>query len=161
MVVARRSDGEASDRTHGGFLPAAMAALVLLTGCDDAPEVALGAAVTHDNGLAVRPPQGWDVATGPDGFTLQGPGDLRAPRRLALRLAEAAPLAGGPVERDGRGAEYTIAALGAGSGGTLYRLTAWRPLGGRMLVMTAEQQSEDGEPAFPVAWASFASATVD
>ncbi|RPS12308.1 hypothetical protein IPC1015_34390, partial [Pseudomonas aeruginosa] len=40
-----------------------------------------------------------------------------------------------------------------GSAGSEYRLWAAKPAGARWIVVSASEQSEDGEPTFALAWA--------
>ena len=74
---------------------------------------------------------------------------------VELRLS-----AGGPPQQAASSYIYTdvrylIEEFDGGSGGALYRLTAWRETQGGWIVMTAERQNEAIPPSFDTAWAMF------
>ncbi|WP_432212563.1 Tsi3 family protein [Pseudomonas aeruginosa] len=48
---------------------------------------------------------------------------------------------------------YKVEEDDGGSAGSEYRLWAAKPAGARWIVVSASEQSEDGEPTFALAWA--------
>ncbi|MBF2997233.1 hypothetical protein HKT46_31460, partial [Pseudomonas aeruginosa] len=50
-------------------------------------------------------------------------------------------------------ARYKVEEDDGGSAGSEYRLWAAKPAGARWIVVSASEQSEDGEPTFALAWA--------
>lgn len=134
------------------------AVVLLAAACDgqDADDLLLPEEHRHANGLAVRPPVGFDMREAPDGFRFREAAMIRSPRLVHVTLIEAPP----DLTADGRRqlpggamASHATIRLNGGSGGAEYQLILWRPLDDRWLVVEERAQSEWGEPGFAVAWA--------
>jgi hypothetical protein len=125
---------------------AALLLLLMLAGCKpDTSAVKFSGEQRHDNGLIAPQPEGFTMRETDSGFALEQIASLRNPLEMKLEL-----------KRD----NFVIEQIGVtqwegGSGGPVYVLSQVRDVGNCLLVLTANQQSETGEPSFVVAWAIF------
>ncbi len=118
---------------------------------------------THPNGLRIAAPERFAVTEITDGFQLRPASNDRLIDETVIEVHSTPPTATSDIQTkstDAGQVTYTIQALGSGSGGTEYALTAWRPIGKRWTVMTAVQQREWGKPGFAEAWKMFETATL-
>ncbi|HBP5360995.1 TPA: hypothetical protein L6B08_05030 [Pseudomonas aeruginosa] len=133
---------------------ALLIASLVLPACTVESGIEFDKPLVHPNGLVVERPVGFDARRTTDGFRFDEGGDLRNPRRLELGREDTAPRAGLASRRlDSGEARYAIEEDAGGSAGSEYHLWAAKPAGGQWIVVSASEQSEDGEPAFALAWA--------
>jgi hypothetical protein len=141
----------------------ALVALLLLGACDQKGEsLETVGKVRHENGLVVPRLAFLDPALGAEGLLFTDNRDIRQPLTVDVALSPVGP----PEEAQRRGldgaeAYYAIEELGSYSGGTEYRIRAWRPVGSEWIVLTAEQQNEGSAPDFAAAWAMLRGARVE
>lgn len=127
-----------------------LASLALLA-CTAESGVDFDKTLTHPNGLVVERPVGFDARRSAEGFRFDEGGKLRNPRQLEVQRQDAPPSPDLASRRLGDGeARYKVEEDDGGSAGSEYRLWAAKPAGARWIVISASEQSEDGEPTF--AW---------
>ncbi|MEF2223672.1 T6SS effector muramidase immunity protein Tsi3 [Pseudomonas aeruginosa] len=130
-----------------------LASLALLA-CTAESGVDFDKILTHPNGLVVERPVGFDARRSAEGFRFDEGGKLRNPRQLEVQRQDAPPPPDLASRRLGDGeARYKVEEDDGGSAGSEYRLWAAKPAGARWIVVSASEQSEDGEPTFALAWA--------
>ena len=130
-----------------------LASLALLA-CTAESGVDFDKTLTHPNGLVVERPVGFDARRSAEGFRFDEGGKLRNPRQLEVQRRDAPPPPDLASRRLGDGeARYKVEEDDGGSAGSEYRLWAAKPAGARWIVVSASEQSEDGEPTFALAWA--------
>lgn len=130
-----------------------LASLALLA-CTAESGVDFDKTLTHPNGLVVERPVGFDARRSAEGFRFDEGGKLRNPRQLEVQRQDAPPPPDLASRRLGDGeARYKVEEDDGGSAGSEYRLWAAKPAGARWIVVSASEQSEDGEPTFALAWA--------
>ncbi|HDP4847304.1 TPA: hypothetical protein P6R15_004468 [Pseudomonas aeruginosa] len=130
-----------------------LASLALLA-CTAESGVDFDKTLTHPNGLVVERPVGFDARRSAEGFRFDEGGKLRNPRQLEVQRRDAPPPPDLASRRLGDGeARYKVEEDDGGSAGSEYRLWTAKPAGARWIVVSASEQSEDGEPTFALAWA--------
>ncbi len=129
-----------------------LASLALLA-CTAESGVDFDKTLTHPNGLVVERPSASTRGAAPRASAStkaascathanwrSSAGTRRPPDLASRRLG------------DGE-ARYKVEEDDGGSAGSEYRLWAAKPAGARWIVVSASEQSEDGEPTFALAWA--------
>lgn len=115
----------------------------------------------HPNGLRSISPKGFTPERIPEGFEFAEQGNLRVVKRIMIVRNSRKPSA--PTDQSNivsSGRHYVVQNIGGGSGGTEYRLTAWKQALGGWIVLTAYDQVELFEPDFSVAWGVLKQATL-
>ena len=138
----------------GGMARIALCALALaVTGCrEEKDEVTIVEEIAvQDAGYMVPRPDGFDAATFGAELRLTETGNLRAPRDMRIRPARTGDSLTGEVQSRGA-VSYMIEDAGAGSGGTLWELTAIKPVGGQTVMIVASVQTESAAPEFDWIW---------
>jgi hypothetical protein len=137
-------------------------AVVILSvgGCKKAHErVEIAEWVTHDSGLVAPRPVGLSLESSPKVLRFVDKRLVRQPLTIEIRHTNDAPLETAEVRAlAGAKVHYQVDLLGAYSGGTEYRLRAWRESDQGWIQLTAQQQREQGPPDFAEGWAVLAGA---
>ena len=138
----------------------ALPALLLVgwPGASELAKVELAGERRHANGLQIPLPAGFLAETTDGGFVLRPVNywDLRAPTEITLRFAAAARPEGDWPLRRSLGDDllrYRIESSPGGSGGTMYILQAWKPLGSGHVRLEQSLQIEIWRPSFTLGWA--------
>ncbi len=100
----------------------------------------------------VERPVGFDARRSAEGFRFDEGGKLRNPRQLEVQRRDAPPPTDLASRRLGDGEARWVEEDDGGSAGSEYR-RGQLPAGARWIVVSASEQSEDGEPTFALAWA--------
>ena len=128
---------------------AACALIAALASCREEGLTIVENVTLPEAGITVPRPEGFDAAILGGQLRLTEGGDLRAPRDIRVAAGAAQGADGGKQRGD---VSYAITDAGAGSGGTMWELTASKPLGASHVTITASEQREQGQPDFGWVW---------
>jgi hypothetical protein len=138
---------------------------VSLSACrPETSAVAMGGSIEHPNGLISKIPIGMDATLEPNSIRIVDSLAVRSPLTVTLYLLPP----GGPAPEVASGyfgffgPSYRIKSIGGGggSGGEEYAFVTARKIGQCWLMVSAIQQSKDGNSGFLNAWAALDHSTV-
>jgi len=113
--------------------------------------------IAHPDGWSIRVPAGFAARLRGPAIELRETGALRAPRMLWVQTLKGPAADARGEDRRGTGlgeARYRIEDMGAGSGGTEWRLTIRVQSARRLFEIKAVEQAEGRAPDFDWAWAA-------
>ena len=136
-------------------------ALLGVWGCDNrGANMPMAGEARHPNGLVVPRPAALTAGEDGERLVFSDTRDTRQPLIVEFALTSEKPPRSATALDSGE-AFFRIEEGGSYSGGTEYRLEAWRMDAGRWIFMTAEQQKEGTATAFEIPWAMLRNARIE